>query len=55
MPESSSGSRTRAKRCSSASGSQERNRGQARVQVVQPFSPWMQSVGPSSSSRWKGL
>ena len=33
MPEGSSGSRTRAKRCSSASGSQDRKRGQARVQL----------------------
>ena len=37
--------RTRAKRCSSASGSHVRKRGQARVQVVQPFWPWMQSSG----------
>src|SRR4029079_19337490 len=35
--------------------SQARNRGQARVHVVQPFSPWMQLSGPSSSSRWNGL
>ena len=46
---------SRPKRCSSASGSQARKRGQARVQVVQPFSPWMQLSGPSSSSRWNGL
>ena len=26
-----------------------------RVQLVQPFSPWMQSSGPSSSSRWNGV
>ena len=31
-----------------------RKRGQARVQLVQPFSPWMQLSGPSSSSRWNG-
>jgi hypothetical protein len=43
MPAISSISRTRPKRCSSASGSQSRKRGQARVQVVQPFWPWMQS------------
>jgi hypothetical protein len=36
-------------------GSQARNRGQARVQLVQPFWPWMQSSAPSSSSRWNGL
>ena len=33
----------------------DRKRGQARVQLVQPFSPWMQLSGPSSSSRWNGL
>ena len=54
MPAISSGSRTRPKRCSSAAGSQLRKRGHARVHVVQPFTPWMQSLGPSSSSRWKG-
>ena len=55
MPYISSGSRSRPNRCSLAAGSQARKRGQARVQDVQPFSPWMQSSGPSSSSRWKGL
>ena len=39
----------------SAAGSQARKRGQARVHVVQPFSPWMQLSRPSSSSRWNGL
>jgi hypothetical protein len=36
-------------------GLPRRNRGQARVHDVQPFWPWMQSSGPSSSSRWNGL
>ena len=55
MPYISLGSRSRPKRCSLASDSQARNRGQARVQEVQPFWPWVQSAGPSSSSRWNGL
>ena len=55
MPDISLGSRTRPNRCMSAAGSQARKRGQARVQVVQPFSPWMQLSRPSSSSRWKGM
>ena len=38
----------------SALGSHARNRGHARVHVVQPFSPWMQLSRPSSSSRWNG-
>src|SRR3954452_2756981 len=55
MPATSSSVRSRAKRCSLASGSHSRNRGQARVQLVHPFSPWVQLSAPSSSSRWKGL
>ena len=54
MPAISSASRTRPNRWRSAAGSQARKRGQARVHVVQPFSPWMQLSRPSSSSRWKG-
>ena len=46
MPAISSGSRTRPNRCMSAAGSHARKRGQARVQVVQPFSPWMQLSRP---------
>ena len=47
--------RSRVKRNPSTSVSQERNRGHARVQLVQPFSPWPQPPGPSSDSRWNGL
>ncbi len=54
-PYISSGSRTRPNRCMSAAGSHARNRGHARVHVVQPFSPWMQLSRPSSSSRWNGM
>ena len=54
-PAISSGSRSRPKRKVSISGSQARNRGQARVQLVQPRSPWPQSPGPPSLSRWNGL
>ncbi len=55
IPETSSGARTGPKRYSSASDSHDRKRGQARVQVVQPFCPWEQSFGPNPSSVWKGL
>ena len=44
----------RPKRNVSASFSQLRNLGHARVQLVQPRRPWLQPPGPSSSSRWKG-
>ena len=54
MPYISSGWRSRPKRWRSASGSQARKRGQARVQLVQPFSPCTQLSSPSSSSRWNG-
>ena len=46
MPYISFGSRSRPNRCSLASDSQARNRGQARVHEVQPFTPWVQSVRP---------
>lgn len=39
----------------SASTSQSRNRGHARVHDVHPFRPWVQSDGPSSSSMFSGL
>ena len=55
MPETCSLARGRPKRWVSISGSQSRKRGQARVHDVQPRSPWPQSPGPPSSSRWKGL
>ena len=54
-PDISAASRGRPNMNSSISVSQVRKRGQARVHDVQPFLPWPQSVGPSSSSRWKGL
>ena len=50
-----SSSRTLPNKWSSACVSQSRNLGQARVQLVHPFSPWTQLEIPSSSSRWKGL
>ena len=34
--------------------SQLRKRGQARVHIVHPFTPWVQSVGPPSSSTFHG-
>ena len=55
MPDTSSGWRTRGEEVLVGLGSQARKRGQARVQDVQPFWPWTQSSGPSSSSRWNGL
>ena len=55
MPDISSSSRFRPCRCTSASVSQFRKRGQARVHEVQPFSPWRQFASPSSSSRWNGV
>ena len=38
----------------SISVSQVRKRGQARVHIVQPFTPWVQSSGPPSSSTFHG-
>ena len=54
-PSTSIGSRVRPNMNSSISGSQARKRGHARVQLVQPFSPWLQLSGPKPSSNWKGL
>ena len=52
-PISSSGLRVMPKIEVSISPSQSRNRGQARVQMSQPFSPWEHWSGPSSCS-WTG-
>ena len=54
MPYTSASSRSRPKRNVSTSGSQERNRGQALVQSVQPFSPWVQLSAPPISATWNG-
>ncbi len=54
MPATSSWLRSRPNRNESMSVSQLRKRGQARVHIVQPFTPWVQSVGPPSSSTFHG-
>jgi hypothetical protein len=51
----SSGVRSRPKRWVSISVSHSRNRGQARVHMVQPLTPWVQLSGPPSASMWNGL
>ncbi len=55
IPSTSSSWRSRPNKNVSISGSQVRKRGQARVQSVQPFTPWVQSVSPPSASMWNGL
>ena len=54
-PKTSSSVRSRPKRFSSISVSHIRNLGQARVHIVQPFSPWVHESIEPSMSRWKGL
>ena len=54
IPATSSSRRSRPKRNVSISVSQVRKRGHARVHIVQPFTPWVQSVGPPSSSTFHG-
>ena len=55
MPATSSAVRSRPNRWVSISVSQVRNRGQARVHMVQPLTPWVQLSGPPSASMWNGL
>ena len=54
IPATSSAFRSRPNMKVSISVSHVRNRGQARVHMVQPFTPWVQSVGPPSSSTFHG-
>ncbi len=53
-PATSSSVRSRPNMKVSISDSHVRKRGQARVHMVQPFTPWVQSVGPPSSSTFQG-
>ena len=55
MPATSSSVRSRPCRWVSISVSHSRKRGQARVHMVQPLTPWVQLSGPPSASMWKGL
>jgi hypothetical protein len=55
MPATSSTVRSRPWRWVSISVSHRRNRGHARVHMVQPLTPWVQLSGPPSASMWKGL
>ena len=54
-PATSSVVRSRPNRWVSISGSHRRNRGQARVHMVHPLTPWVQLSGPPSASMWNGL
>ena len=54
-PLTSSVVRSRPNRWVSISGSHSRKRGQARVHIVHPLTPWVQLSGPPSASMWNGL
>ena len=55
MPATSSSVRSRPNRWVSISGSHRRNRGQARVHMVHPLTPWVQLSGPALGVDVEGL
>ena len=54
-PATSSSVRSRPNMWVSISGSHSPEAGQARVHIVQPLIPWVQSSRPPSASMWNGL